>query len=323
MRIAIFSLLLLCLSGNQAWAQWGRSYPKAEPLQHLSFAEKKFNSKALGRKSPYGIYLPKDYDSETAKDRDYPLIVYLHGLNEDHRRFSQRPGQAVLDKMAGDKSLPELIFVCVEGGRSFYMNSERGGAVEDMLMQDLLPHLESKYRIRSGRENRALLGVSMGGLGALSLAFKHPKLFGSVASHSAAILPKDPSSLQGRRGGWAKRMVGGLFGEPMDQEKWQRENPLFQVASLKEEDRPSLNIYFDCGSKDRYGFQGTNTALHEAMTKLKIPHQWRLVDGGGHGWRSGYNQGALPHSLTFLANQLQPKLETVTEKPTSRPQGDV
>jgi S-formylglutathione hydrolase FrmB len=63
---------------------------------------------------------------------------------------------------------------------------------EDFLLQEFFPFIEKRYRIAPGRSHRAIDGISMGGYGALHLAFRHPQLSVSAAAHSAALIEKLP-----------------------------------------------------------------------------------------------------------------------------------
>jgi S-formylglutathione hydrolase FrmB len=151
------------------------------------------------------------------------------------------------------------------------------------------------------------MGVSMGGYGALKIAFKHPDRFGVVAAHSAAILSEDPERLEAEYPwlrGRGKALVAQVFGEPLDLDKWRGENVLVLAEESPLESLRGLDIYFDCGDEDRYGFQTANRRLHEILERREVPHTWQLVEGGGHGWRSGYNLAQLPQSLEFVAAQL-------------------
>jgi len=276
-------------------------------LEYGTFQSKTFASKSLDGPSVYGVYLPEGYDDEANADRRYPLIIWLHGMFEDHMRFHVRGGTAVLDQLIGSGDLPELILVTAEGGiRSFYINGVKSGAYEDLITKDLLPHIESTYRVQPGPDHRALLGVSMGGYGALKIAFKNPRLFGAVGAHSAALMPRDPGELD-QRFPWLKRWGGGqkalgeIFGDPIDRQMWDAENVLTIADGLEPGSLSGLKIYMDCGDEDRYGFEVPNLELHEVLEARKVPHTWRLVAGGNHGWRSHYNQEAIPHSLAFVA----------------------
>lgn len=278
-------------------------------VQFLEQRDLRFESKALGQESRYSIFLPRGYRDEANKEQRYPVVYFLHGMWEDCNRFGDRGGAAVLNKMAKDGSLPPLIFVCAHDHTraSFYVNGVRA-KMEDMLLEDLIPHVEGKYRVAKGRHNRALLGVSMGGFGALKIALRNPGVFGTVAAHSAAILPEDPDRLL-QVFPWAKRrisMVHQIFGDPVDKKLWRAVNPLSIARELDKKQLAGLRIHFDCGDQDRYGFAGPNQELHALLKKRGIPHSWRLVKGGNHGWNTrrteaGYNQTALPHSLRFIA----------------------
>ena len=291
-----------------------RRRPEAErpsaKLEHGTFSTDRFDSEALGRRVPYGIYLPKSYDEKGNQDKRYPLVVWLHGMFEDHKRFERRGGMRILDELVGADGFPETVFVTAEGSmNSFYINGVSSGKWQDCIAVDLVAHLEDEYRIARGRGQRALMGVSMGGYGALKIALRNPGLFGVVAAHSAALLPLDRDQLDERfpwlrKYGGGQRALGKIFGDPFDADKWRAENLLTIAGDLDPREVRGLRVYMDCGDRDRYGFQGPNEELHALLEKRKIPHTWRLVPGGNHGWRSGYNQAALPHSLAFVAASL-------------------
>lgn len=313
-RTTVVAALLALLLPAQTRPREGRGGGTPPRLEHLTFQERSFQSPALGRTVNYGVFLPKEYETPEAKERRYPLLLWLHGMFEDHRRFGVRGGAQVLDRMVGAGDLPAVVFVTANGDRaSFYVNGKDTEAYEDLIVKDLLAHLGQTYRIAESREQRAILGVSMGGFGALKIALKHPELFGTVAAHSAAILPPDPDNLGPRfkrmlESDFGRRMgLDRIYGNPIDKAKWRAENPIALAETIAKDQVRGLQIYFDCGSADRYEFDETNLALHEALDKRGIAHTWKLVDGGGHGWESGYNGKCLPESLAFVARALSAK----------------
>jgi enterochelin esterase family protein len=283
---------------------------KSVALQHLKLSTHQFESAALGgRDASYNVYLPVDYEAEEQKDTRYPLVIWLHGMFEDADRFQGRGGAPVLDELVGSGKLPPLVFVCAEGNRSsFWTNAKVEDAnYEDLIVRDLLAELDRRYRLDPRREKRAIMGVSMGGYGALKIALKHPDLFGIVAAHSAAVLIEDPDELAERypwlsgRGG---PLLASIFGDPIDVEKYRAENILHLAKTVEKDVLAGLKIYFDAGTRDRYKFHETNALLHEELEARKIKHVWRLVKDGGHSWGEGATQAALPHSLGFVAAQL-------------------
>ena len=174
-------LVTACLTAD-ASAQRERSRRSASKvkLSHLTYKTLTMKSKALKRQVKYSVFLPKGYDAEDNQDTRYPTIFFLHGMWEDHQRFYSRGGAPVLDKMVGDGSIPKVIFICVNdfSRGSFYINGKRM-KVEDMVLKEMIPHIAKTYRCKAGRSHRALLGVSMGGFGALKSPSNTHKLSGS------------------------------------------------------------------------------------------------------------------------------------------------
>ena len=281
---------------------------EADPpkLAHFTFEQGTFKSdKARSGEPGYGIYLPKGYADEANKDTRYPWIVWLPGFG-GFGEFQGGGGAEVLDALAGEGKIPPLALVVFRSpvGRTTYFNGEPGGDIEDLIAQDLVGQMQDKYRLQTDRKQRALMGVSMGGMGALKIAMHHAAVFGAVAVHSAAILPADPAELPQRYARQAQMMLDrGLdkvFGDPIEKAKWAHEMPLGLVASMKPEDFKGLQIYFDAGTEDRYGFCEPNERLDQAMTGKGIAHLFHKVEGGGHAWNSPKMKECLTASLQFV-----------------------
>ncbi len=300
-------LVLLAIAATltaHATAQGGRrrnADPSSIKLETMTFAEKSFSSDAIGEDAQYGIYLPKDYDDEKNKDTKYPLVVWLHGMFEDHMRFHGRGGAPVLDAAIKDGKLPPCIFVCPNGGRTSMYVNRKDKKYEDLVTKDLLAHINKTYRVSDVRENRAILGVSMGGMAALRIAFSKPELFGAVGAHSSAVFEADPDKLPERIRGMASRIgLDEVFGNPIQKDPWQKANPLCLAQALDPKALNGLRIYFDAGTDDRYGFADGNALLHAALDDKKIAHTWRLIDGGGHSWGAGFQDQTLPYSFAVV-----------------------
>ncbi|MGA1525408.1 MAG: alpha/beta hydrolase [Planctomycetota bacterium] len=321
---AVLALVPLLAWPADATAQRrGRSAGPPPKLEHLTYQEASFTSEALGgRKAAFGVYLPKELEAAGSNDdepaKTYPLVIWLHGMFEDHNRFLSRGGAAVLDQMIGEGTVPPLVLVCANGDRSsFWTNAAvENAAYEDLVTKDLLAHVSATYPVRTDRAGRAITGVSMGGYGALKIALKDPSRFGVVAVHSAAVLPPDPDRLM-EEFPWLQsrgsQLLSSVFGEPLDEDRYRAENVLALATGIDPEKLDGLRIYFDCGDQDRYGFHLTNENLHEVLEAREIAHQWRLVPGGGHSWGAGFTQEALTHSLRFVAQAFQTPRSEVGE----------
>ena len=151
----------------------------------------------------------------------------------------------------------DFLIVAPEGRRSFYVNSADGSVrYSDFFLQEFMPAIEHKYRIRPGRSGRAISGISMGGYGALRFGFAHPELFSAVSAQSAAIITESPQELdtasqQVRR----SRRTRPVFGKPIEARHWNENNPLLLAKKNAEGYLCVMAIYFNCGQDDNYGFE--------------------------------------------------------------------
>ena len=136
---------------------------------------------------PTLVYLPPSYQRETT--RRFPVLYLLHGatsvpeewIDGSYQGFDIR---VALDSLVAAGMLPELIVVMPNAdnalGAGFYANSPATGNWADFVVQDLVRHVDARYRTDPRASKRALVGHSMGGFGAFNIAFDHPDVFGFV-----------------------------------------------------------------------------------------------------------------------------------------------
>ena len=250
-------------------------------------------SKILARAVPYCVLLPPSYDVE--KTRRYPILYLLHGLGDNDQFLIHSGGMNLIEDLWEQHALGEFLIVTPAAGASFYINSRDGKRrYEDFFLQEFMPGVEKRYRAQPGRGSRGIGGISMGGYGALHIAFRHPQLFAAVGAHSAALIERLPNiSAQNSRQMSQLRVLGDAFGSPFDPAFWNRNDPLTiaRTANLS-----GLKIYFDCGSEDDYGFDSGAEALDKLLTSRHIPHEFHLYPGG-HNW--SYFAEHLPALLEF------------------------
>src|SRR5882757_9537879 len=138
------------------------------------------NSRILKHPVHYCVYVPAIYDAGAAKHpaQAYPVLYFLHGLGDNERTLFNTGGWTLLDDLRLQHKIGEFLIAAPEGGQTFYINSADGRVrYGDFLLQEFIPPIESKYRIKKGRGDRAISGISMGGYGALRFAFAHPEMF--------------------------------------------------------------------------------------------------------------------------------------------------
>ncbi|HXN72646.1 MAG TPA: alpha/beta hydrolase family protein [Candidatus Acidoferrales bacterium] len=247
-------------------------------------------SKILGHSVPYCVILPPSYDSGNQR---YPILYFLHGLGSNAQLLIDQGGMDLVNDLWTQNKIREFLIVTPDADRSFYINSRDGKVrYEDFFIHEFIPYIESHYRVRGDRQSRGISGVSMGGYGSLHLALRHAQLFGSVSAHSAALVANLPAGgMTGDQGGMLSRVLGTAFGSPPDAAYWKQNNPFTIVSRdlvTRVEVPPvghgtGLQIYFDCGTEDEYGFNVGAQAFHDLLDAHHIPNEFHLYPGG-HDW---------------------------------------
>jgi S-formylglutathione hydrolase FrmB len=276
MRSFFFTFVLaLALSASAAATRWNNPpKQKIEDLKHGTF-----RSAAMKAEVGYNICLPPQYDKDT-KQR-FPVIYYLHGY-EGHE--SSYLDYAKYWRDAVQRFGP-VILVFVNGGEtSFFSDSPDGKiAAETLLVKELVPHLDTTYRTATNAAGRSLHGYSMGGFGALKLAFKHPDTFGSAVAYGATLA--DAAEF--------KKHLGKVFSEMFgnDAKRFADNDPFTLAERNAEKIRSHVAIHIVVGSKD--DFLERHRALHSKFQQLKIPHGYEEIRGAGHNKDDLYKPAAL------------------------------
>ena len=277
-------LIMLLLFATEPSSQLGGFVQRDVVPAGSRVQYKTFQSKLLGKDIPYGLYLPPSYAG--TPNKRYPVLYFLHGLQENEMRWSTRGHtDLMLDSMIADGKIGEFIVAVPYGEFSFYTNTRDGSEKwEDMIVTEFMPMIESTNRVDASRATRGISGISMGGYGSLKIAMKHPELFGSVSAHSP-VLVQDLAAAQAGRAGRRLDFFIGLFqkiyGINQDLTYWEANNPMTLAKDTKKWNR--LKVYFDCGTEDDYGFNFGAKQLDDMLTAAGYPHEAHLYPGH-HGW---------------------------------------
>ena len=230
----------------------------------------------------YTAMLPAGYDTA----QELPLLLALHG-GDGIAGFSFFQGTVEAAWSSGE--LAPCVVVSVNSGRSFWLDWKDGSQRwETFLMQELLPHLRSTFKVSKEARKLTLIGHSMGGLGGLRLAFKYPEQFAGVAALESAIEPTfDYGAINVRNNFFRPlALMESYFGKPIDKAFWASNNPAnIAVANAARIKASGLQIYLDVGDRDILNtFDGVEF-LHRVLWDHGIDHEYRLVRGGDH-WGS-------------------------------------
>jgi S-formylglutathione hydrolase FrmB len=241
-----------------------------------------FRSAILHSSVHYCAFLPDSYSSASAKTQRYPVLYLLHGLGGNEQAMAVSGEWTALQDLRRDRKVGDFLVVAPDGWDTFYINSRDGKTLYgDFFLREFMPFIEHTYRVRAARATRGITGFSMGGYGALWMAFAHPELFGSVSAHSAALMRVPPQGIDAgaSSGNRAAQVLANVFGNPIDQKFWDLNSP-FLLAQKNATALERTKIYFDCGTEDSYGFDRGASELRRVLDTLKIPHEFHLYPGG-------------------------------------------
>ena len=160
-----------------------------QDVPHGTVAEEWRKSAVLGRTERIVIYLPPGYEKSGAR---YPVLYLVHGsgdtpeswVNAGHANF-------ILDNLiAAGKAKPMIVVMPAGHAAPFGTRGNNNELFEQYLTKEVIPQMESTYRIQVGRSTRALAGLSMGGGHTIYTGFKHSDLFSALGIFSPG-LPRD------------------------------------------------------------------------------------------------------------------------------------
>ncbi|MFQ5944052.1 MAG: alpha/beta hydrolase, partial [Anaerolineales bacterium] len=138
---------------------------------------------AVAQDIPYAAYLPPCYG---ASEERYPTLYLLHGYPYDEAHWSRLGAIEIADDRIGAGEWPAFIMVMPLQPEPLYRSSDGGpGSYETEFLEGLVPFIEGNYR--SNPSERALAGVSRGGVWALEIGLRNPMEFASVAALSPAL----------------------------------------------------------------------------------------------------------------------------------------
>lgn len=292
-KIFLFSFSILLVASITSNAQ---SLFTGKVMEGLSI-----DSKILGKKVNYSVYLPPDYE---ASNRSYPVVYLLHGYTDDETAWVQF-GQVntAADHGIENGDVAPTIIVMPDGGVTFYINDHAGKVRwEDMFIEEFIPEIESKYRIRSKKEFRGISGLSMGGYGSTILAMRHPEMFAACAAFSSAYRSGEEVVALTQQS--YNRMYADLFGPDLAGEDrltdhWKNYNTLYQAENMPVEELNKVRWYIDCGDDD-FLYKG-NSLMHIKLRERGVNHEYRVRDGSHNWeyWRTGIYAGLKFISQSF------------------------
>lgn len=228
-----------------------------------------YTSKLTGKQRHILIYTPPAYDTD--HNHKYPVLYLQHGSGESETSWLwQGKINNIMDNLLAEGKIREMLVV-MDYGYAYAEGNEPGAEgpgknniFTDVLVEDLIPFIENRYRVLADREHRAVAGLSMGAGHALRIGLGNLELFGWIGAFSGGgFANMDPNTA-----------YGGVLSDP---ENMNRKLKLLFMAT---------------GTKDG-GYERIK-AGHMKLSEMGIRHEWYECPGS-HEW-----QAWRMHALKFL-----------------------
>ncbi len=235
-------------------------------------------SSAMNKKIKAVVVTPDNY----REGKEFPVVYLLHGYSGSYRDW---PNNVPYISQAADNY--HMIIVCPDGGYgSWYFDSpaDPKWKYETYVSDELIKWVDKNYKTIKNRNGRAITGLSMGGHGALYLAFKHQDVYGAAGSMSGGI------DFRPFPNNWDIALRLGTYAQYP--ERWEQNTVINMVHLLTP---GSISLIIDCGSEDF--FYKVNERLHAKLLERNIPHDY-VTRPGVHNWT--YWKNSVKYQLLFM-----------------------
>ena len=256
-----------------------------------------FHSAALNRNMPYRVYLP----AKLASGQKFSVVYLLHGSGGSFQNWSNYSDVA-------HYAAQGLILVMADGASSYYANAalKPEDRYEDYLVTDLISDVETRFPAATGRQNRAIVGVSMGGFAAIKLALARPDLFIFAGGISPAI---DVPSRRFSWRRWGQSMRFRTIFGPSGSQSRQSSDPFVLVQSADPARTPYIYLTAETQEPLLDPIRRFTSRLHarhflyEFHTKPGV-HDWNEWDAQIPGCFASLVQRVTPPALPTQAAQI-------------------
>lgn len=292
--VPLLGCMLLCMTFSCSQQEKAGNLP--QPARYTASIQ--FTSKILGRPLRYSVILPASYYDQS---KQYATVYLLHGFGDNETSWVK---DGKIDKIITEYEdagkIEPMIYIMPQGFNSYYVDRENGTLdYMKMFTDEFVPMIDSLYRTRKEGSQRAVVGYSMGGYGALILPSKNPRLFSvsvplSMSFRTDRQYMDEPQSVFDQQ--WASIFGGiGTSGESRLTPYYKEYSP-FHYFEDNNGQYAGIHYYIDCGD-DEESLSVTNDQLHLLMRDQQIAHEYR-VRNGAHTW--DYWRGAMREALVYI-----------------------
>ena len=207
------------------------------------------------------VYTPAEYDTKKGAKKRYPVLYLQHGMGEDETGWShQGHMQHIMDNAIAKGEAVPMIVVMESGdikapfdrrGSNLQGRSQYGAYFYEVMLNDLIPYIDSHFRTLTDRDHRAMAGLSWGGHQTFDVVLQHMDKFSYMGGFSGAIFGLD-----------VKTAYQGIFTRP------------------DEFNKQMHYVFLSCGSEENFGTEALVKSLNDAGIKAEL----YVSQGTAHEW---------------------------------------
>jgi enterochelin esterase-like enzyme len=235
----------------------GDKYYEVRNVPHGDIRIRHYYSNVTNTWRDFYMYTPPGYDENTGEK--YPVLYIMHGGGEDERGWAtQGKTDLIIDNLIAEKKAVPMIVIMLDG--NFPLNGfgeEVLIVLEKELKQSIIPFVEKNYHVKADAKNRALAGLSMGGIQTLYAGVNNTDMFSYLGVFSS---------------GWIQPAQNDLANA---QYAFMKNNTDKINANLKQ-------LWIAMGGKEDIAWKNCNTMLSK-FDEMKIKYTYSEYPGG-HTW---------------------------------------
>lgn len=228
-------------------------------------------------KVEYGVYTPPGWQP----GERLPLILYLHGAGDNHLSFERQGANHYFDEQINTGEMPRVILVSPNGKLGFWEDWADGSRLyRTWVLEQIVPAVQRRYNTLDCPEHCHLMGISMGGFGALRFAYFASDRFSSVSALSAPIIERKKDEKP--EVSWFVKLffpLDRIFGNDF-KNGFAEENP---YAWADNPDLRSVRLQLVWGEDDGMRIRDANRRLSDYLTDNGVEHD-AIEYEGGHKW---------------------------------------
>ena len=260
----------------------------------------RFNSSSLNGESRFGIFLP----AQALAGQDCPALFYLAGLTCTEETFAIKAHAQRLAAQLGfilispdtsprGEQVAQGDHWDIGQGAGFYINATQAPwaahyQLEQFVAEELYALVREQFAVQT--DSIGIFGHSMGGHGALTLAFKYPEKFKSVSAFAPICAPSQCP--------WGEKAFSAYLGD--DRQGWQAHDA---TSLVQQKGKQFADILIDQGLQDQFYSQLNPALFQAACAQVGQPLSLREHAGYDHGYY--FIQSFIDDHLQFHAVQLQ------------------